>query len=132
MPETPPKRMASIAVVANPLAKNNDKVLLWQSGDTSYGLRVSPRSLLDFEIKASFGPRTAATVARPLTQPGQLVSFVYQDTVQVYGTTGEKVEDLQIELLSPVQNPISPTPLTGALAGCAKPGEDRAWLYFVA
>lgn len=136
MPEAPkvPEvrgKMASIAVIANPLAKLRDQVLLYQSGDKTYGLRVSPRSLLDFTVKASIGPSDPETVVRRLAQPGQLVSFVHQDTLQVYGITGDKVTDLQVDLLSPVQNALDLKPVTGALAGCAKPTNETAYLYMI-
>jgi hypothetical protein len=129
----PPVRsnMASVAVIANPLSKNQDKVLVFQSGDTTYGLCVSPRSLLVDEVKASIGPTSPDSVGRRLAQPSQLVSMVLQDTVRVYGVTGDVQADLQVELLSPVENPLKRKPETGALAGCSRPDGERGWLYMI-
>ena len=137
-PTTPNRvrgKMASVSVIANPLARNRDKVLVFQSGDTTYGLRVSPRSIVDFEVKTSIGPKAATSVGRKLAVPSQLVSMVYQDTVSVYGITGDDVSDLQLELLSPVQAPLDQKPQSGALAGCSRvlttEGKDTAWLYMI-
>ena len=134
-PKPPAEKMASVTVIANPLAK--DKVLLFQSGATSNGLRVVPQSLVDFVPKGAFGPKDATSVVRPLTQPGQLVSMVFKDTINVYGTTGKDQKDYQLELVSPVQAPLNNNeyqPISGALAGCSnrlEGSKERAWLYYI-
>lgn len=126
--------MAAVTVIANPLAKANDKVLIFQSGDVNLALRVSSRSLIDFNARASMGPKSTEVVGHKLTVPSQLVSMVYQDTVTVYGITGQEVADLKVEMLSPVQACVGENglkPITGVLAGCAQPDGERGWLYFI-
>lgn len=128
---TPPKKMAAISVIANPLAQQKDKVLLFQSGDQSFGLRVSARNIAPDAARDAIGPKDRNDVARPLAQPGQLVSMVLLDNISVYGITGESSDDLQVEILSPVQAPLTPKPVTGALAGCSRPNGEEGWLYMI-
>ncbi|KAH6991851.1 hypothetical protein EDB82DRAFT_122670 [Fusarium venenatum] len=130
-----PAKMAAVTVISNPLAK--DKVFLFQSGAVSNGLRVVPQSLLDFASKEPLGPKDASSVVRPITKPGQLVSMVFRDSINVYGITGKEQKDYQVELLSPVQSPVDSEgfqPVSGAIAGISneKEGaEEKAWLYYI-
>ena len=124
-------KMATITVIGNPLAKEHDKVLLFQNSNVN-GLCVSSRSIVDLQIRDIIGPVDADAIHRPLASPSQLVSMIYKDTVAVYGIIGKEVKDLQLSMLSPVQDPIiDVTPITGSLAGCAQPDGELAWLYMI-
>ncbi|KEY68295.1 hypothetical protein S7711_11111 [Stachybotrys chartarum IBT 7711] len=71
-------------------------------------------------IKTALGSKDVAVISRPLANPSQLTSFVYQDTVAVYGIMRLDSKDLQLSIFSPIAHRIvGIKPVSGALAGVA-------------
>lgn len=126
-------KMAAITVIANPLLQDQ-KVILFQSGSPTYGLRVSSRELVSGAFAETVGPEDPTSVGRPIAYPGQLASMLYKDFVTVFGVTGDDADNLQIEMLSPVQTPIDLSDYTvnsGAIASCATGNGKQGWLYLI-
>lgn len=131
----PPQRgdMAAITVIANPLLKDK-KVILFQSGSPTYGLRVSSRELVSGAFAETLGPEDPDSVGRPIAYPGQLTSMLYKDFITVYGITGNDVDNLQVEMLSPVQTPLDlsgHSVISAAIASCAADEGQEGWLYVI-
>ncbi|KAK3689753.1 hypothetical protein B0T22DRAFT_514451 [Podospora appendiculata] len=130
MPSTS-KIMSAITTIANPLSVNHDKVMIfWSNKFANLGLEnrqiggdINPYAL-NYEEKDNKSPT--------INFPSQMASMVYKDAVCVFGITGDKIENLELALLSPVYKPEKGIkPVYGSLAGCVD-SKGTGYLYLFA
>ncbi|KAE9369744.1 hypothetical protein N431DRAFT_443373 [Stipitochalara longipes BDJ] len=126
------QKMAAITTITNPFAK--DRIMIFTS-NKNFNLALESRSLVDKDVNALLSAILPSADAKPapfpvLASPSALTSFVYEDSLRVYGVIEER-NTLKIALISPVyESVVHEGVANGHISGLVDPNNDASWIYY--